>query len=191
MSTSRLGTLVLAFVVAAILLVSARLDPKALNPLVYLLTIGAWLFLVVVIRPTLKRPRIGALSERTFVGFVIAFLGTVSSVIVYNTDHDRILFDAQTGALLFREAIVAILLIPSVWIVLYLAGRLGQSESHAATLGRLEAQGERIEAALTENTRVSQEASDHADSAYEIANTINEKLAAQGREILDQDKGAP
>jgi len=189
MTSSRLGTLVLVFFIVAVLLVSARLEPAALNPLVYGLTVGAWLFLGLVIRPTLKRPRIGALSERTFVGFVIALLGTISSVIVYNVDHDRILFDAQTSALLFREAIIAILLIPSIWIVLFLAGKLGQAADRSAALDRLEAQGHRIEEALTDNTRISQEASNHADAAYHEANTVNEKLAAQGREILEQDQG--
>lgn len=128
MTTSRLGTLVVVFLVVAILIVAARLEPAHLNPLIYLLTGGAWLFVAVVIRPTLRRPRIGALSERTFVGVIIALLGTISSVIVYNTDHDRVLFDQQTAALLFREAIIAVLLIPTIWIVLYLAGRLGSGD---------------------------------------------------------------
>lgn len=128
MTTSRLGTVVLVLLMVAILGLGARLDPSALNPLVYALTFGAWLCVVLLIGPTLVRPRIGALSERTFVAFVIALLGTISSVIVYNTDHDRIIFDAQTAALLFREAIIAVLLIPSIWVVLFLTGKLGQDQ---------------------------------------------------------------
>lgn len=126
MTASRLGAVVLAFFVSAVLIISARLDPAQLNPLVYGLTIGSYLFLILIIRPTLRRPRIGALSERTFIGAVIAFLGTVASIIVYNTDHDRILFDQQTAALLFRESIVAVLMVPTIWIILFFAGKLGQ-----------------------------------------------------------------
>jgi hypothetical protein len=128
MTGSRLSTLVLVALVAAILGLTARLNPSQLNPFIYLMTVGAWLFIAVIIRPTLARPRIGALSERTFVGAVIAFLGTVASVIVYNTEHDRLYFDQQTAALLFREAIIAVLLVPTIWLVLFLTGRLGQGE---------------------------------------------------------------
>lgn len=128
MTARRVGSAVLALLVVGILILAANLDPAALNPLVYALTFGAWLCVVLLIGPTLIQPRIPVLSERTFVAFVIALLGSISSVIVYNSEHGRILFDVQTAALLFREAIVAVLLIPSVWVVLFLTGRLGQDK---------------------------------------------------------------
>ena len=126
MTTDRLGSLLIIFLFLSDIAIATRTEPAVLNPIVYCLTIIAWLSIIILIRPTLTRPRIGALSERTFVAFAIAFLGTVASAIVYNTDHDRTLFDAQTAALLFRLAIVGILLIPAMWIVLYVTDKLGQ-----------------------------------------------------------------
>lgn len=39
---------------------------------------------------------------------------------------------------------------------------------------------------LVDNTRISQEASDHADKAYHEANSVNEKIASQGAAIFKQ-----
>jgi hypothetical protein len=55
-------------------------------------------------------------------------------------------------------------------------------ETHA----KFEAQGDRLEVAVAENTRVSQEALDHADAAYAEANTINAKLAGQADALIQQ-----
>lgn len=44
----------------------------------------------------------------------------------------------------------------------------------------------RIEEGLAENTRISQEASDHADAAYREANNVNAKIASQGAAIIKQ-----
>ena len=128
MTLGRVVSAVTVVLIVAVLGLSARLDPAELNPIVYTLTGFSYVCFIALIGPTLIRPRIGALSERTFIGFVISFLGTVSSIIVYNTDHERILFDAQTAALLFREAIIAVLLVPTVWLVLFVTGRLGQGD---------------------------------------------------------------
>ena len=128
MNTDRLGTILIAFLFLSDIAIATRTEPAVLNPIVYGLTIIAWLSIIILIRPTLTKPRIGALSERTFVAFSIAFLGTVASVIVYNTDHQRILFDQQTAALLFRLAIVGILLIPAMWLVLFFTDKLGSGK---------------------------------------------------------------
>ena len=46
----------------------------------------------------------------------------------------------------------------------------------------------RLEAQIAENTQISQQASDHADLAYKEANSVNEKIAAQGVVLVDQGK---
>lgn len=48
---------------------------------------------------------------------------------------------------------------------------------------------DRIEEAITENTEISRAASELASAAYQEANTVNKKLEAQGREILEGHKG--
>lgn len=55
-----------------------------------------------------------------------------------------------------------------------------------ASLTRIEAQNVGLAAAMEENTRISTEASQHADKAYHEANQVNEKIAAQGAAILEQ-----
>jgi len=43
-----------------------------------------------------------------------------------------------------------------------------------------------IRADIAENTRISQEASDHADKAYHEANDVNNKIARQGAALVQQ-----
>lgn len=45
---------------------------------------------------------------------------------------------------------------------------------------------DRLEDALVENTRISQQASDHADKAYHEANSVNEKIASHGAVLVQQ-----
>jgi hypothetical protein len=47
---------------------------------------------------------------------------------------------------------------------------------------------QRIEDKLDRNTQISQEASEHADAAYHEANDVNNKIASQGLELVDQGK---
>jgi hypothetical protein len=55
-----------------------------------------------------------------------------------------------------------------------------------AGLKRIEQQGTEMAAAMIENTRVSQEASDRADAAYHEANSVNAKIASQGAALAEQ-----
>ena len=48
----------------------------------------------------------------------------------------------------------------------------------------------RIEDKLDANTEISQAASEHADAAYHEANSVNEKIAAQGAALLDHAHAA-
>lgn len=100
----------------------------SLTPLVFLLTGGAWASFIVLGRAASHRPRIGALTERAFIAFVIAALGTIACVIVLNTDSGRPYFDSDTASFVFRAAMLVVLSIPSAWLLLWLTGRLGQGE---------------------------------------------------------------
>lgn len=58
------------------------------------------------------------------------------------------------------------------------------------SLARVEAQNAGLAEAVADNTRISQAASDHADHAYREANSVNEKIAAQGAALLAQGESA-
>jgi hypothetical protein len=98
---------------------------SSLTPLLLLLTVAAWLSCLLLGYFAIRAPRIGALSERTFIALAIAALGTVASLIVLNTDGGHPLFDAATASILFRCTMLVVLAIPSIWLVLYVMGRLG------------------------------------------------------------------
>jgi hypothetical protein len=76
-----------------------------------------------------KRPRIGALTERTVIAFVLAFLGTVAFVLRFNSDHGYALFEQPVAALIFAVTMLVVLSIPTGWLVLFLLGRLAQAET--------------------------------------------------------------
>lgn len=96
-----------------------------LTPLLWALTILAWCSFVVLGRAAVQRPRIGALTERTVIAFIIAVLGTVSSLLRSNTDSGFALFPAQVAALIFAVTILVVLSVPTAWLVLWFTNRLG------------------------------------------------------------------
>jgi hypothetical protein len=123
----RLAALVLSVVAAAVVLVYVlRVTPGDLTWLLVVLTLSSWASFVVLGHAALEPPRIGALSERAFIAFIIAVLGSVSCVIVANTDAGQPWFDTQVASLLFRLTILAVLAVPTVWLILWYSGRLGQ-----------------------------------------------------------------
>jgi cytochrome c oxidase assembly factor CtaG len=99
-----------------------------LTPVAFILTGCAWLSFLVLGRAALRRPRIGALTERAFIAFVIAALGTVSCLIVMNTDNGHAFFPVEVASLLFRLAIIAVLAVPTLWLALWTTGQLGQAD---------------------------------------------------------------
>lgn len=117
----------LAFLAAVVLVIFViGADPAALTPLLYVFTVAAWVQTLVLGRAGFGGPRIGALDERTFVGFVIAMFGTTACLIVYNTDHGRALFGSDAASVLYRLSVLAVLVIPTIWLVLWALGRLGE-----------------------------------------------------------------
>jgi len=119
---------VLAFTLLAVVVFAAGVAPTALTPIAFILTGGAWLSFVVLGRAAMRKPRIGALTERAFIAFVIAALGSVSCAIVLNTDSGHAYFPTEVASLLFRLAIIAVLAVPTLWLVLWMTGQLGQSD---------------------------------------------------------------
>ena len=59
-----------------------------------------------------------------------------------------------------------------------------------AGIARIEAQNDDLAGALHENTRITQQASDHADHAYQEANSVNAKIANQAATIIEQGEAA-
>jgi hypothetical protein len=125
----RIAAFAATAILAALSLVYViRVDPADLTWLLFTLTAGAWASVIVLGHAAASGPGIGALTERTFVGLVIALLGTVACLIVTNTDAGRPWFNVEISSLLFRLSILAVLAIPCVWLVLWLSGKLGEAE---------------------------------------------------------------
>jgi hypothetical protein len=112
---------------AAMLVYVLRAEPADLTGLVVAMTGGAFASVAVLGYYATRRPPIGALTERAFVGFVIALLGLVACILTYNTDTGRSLFPPEVASMMFRLAVLAVLAVPNVWLVLWLLNRLGAS----------------------------------------------------------------
>jgi len=102
---------------------------SALTPLLWLLTGFAWISFGVLVWAAFEVPRITALSERTLIAFLIALLGTVASLLRYNADTGLSLFPQSTAVLIFVLVILAVLLVPTAWLFLFVLGRLGDEAS--------------------------------------------------------------
>lgn len=100
---------------------------QQLTPLLFLLTGLAWTSTLILAYFASRKPRIGALTERTVIAVIISVIGTISCLLVLNTDQGRPYFDRDTASLLFRSAMLLLLLVPTGWLVLFFAGRLGRS----------------------------------------------------------------
>lgn len=96
-----------------------------LTPILWILTGIAFLSFVVLGRAALRPPRIGSLTERTLIAFVIFALGLVGSVLRYNTDTGFSLMPQQVAALIFALTVLVILLIPPAWLFRWYQGKLG------------------------------------------------------------------
>lgn len=97
-----------------------------LTPILWLLTVGAWGSFIVLSWAAFSGTRVGSLTERTFIAFVLAMLGTVGSVLRYNTDSGFSLMPIQVATLVFAVTILIVLLIPTAWLVMWFFGRLGE-----------------------------------------------------------------
>ena len=92
------------------------------------LTIASWASTFLLVRAARQPPRIGALVERAIIAVVLSAFGTVCVVIVFNTDAGWEWFTNDAARALFRLSLFAFLLIPVVWLGLYLTNRLGDEQ---------------------------------------------------------------
>ena len=121
-----LAIVLISAVAFAVLLLVAGVQPAALTPLVFALTGLAWVQVLVLGYAGSSGPRIGSLDERTFVGFLIAMFGTLACLLTTNSDAGRPWFPAEVASLLFRVSLLALLMVPTIWLLLWVTGRLGQ-----------------------------------------------------------------
>ena len=102
------------------------MNAATLTPIVWVLTGLAWVSFVVFVWAAFAGPRIASLTERTWIALLIALLGTVASLLRYNTDTGFSLFSQATATLLFAITILLVLAVPAAWLVLFVTGRLGR-----------------------------------------------------------------
>lgn len=80
---------------------------------------------VVLVAAAIRRPWIGALIERAVIAVLIAFFALVYSLVAYDTELGRQIFSTEEARFLVRGAAVLLFAVPTVWVMLYLTGRLG------------------------------------------------------------------
>lgn len=88
------------------------------------LTIASWASTFLLVRAALIRPRIGALIDRAIIAAIISAFGTVSMLLVINTETGWAFFALDLATATFRLSVLGLLLVPVLWIVLYVTDRL-------------------------------------------------------------------
>lgn len=88
------------------------------------LTVASWASTALLVRAALPAPRIGALTDRAFLATIISAFGTVSLLIVFNTDAGLAYFPVEVARVLYRLSVIALLAAAVLWMVLYLTDRL-------------------------------------------------------------------
>lgn len=88
----------------------------------------AWLSFIVLARAAIRKPRIGALTERAVLAFLLAVLGTVSSFLAANRDTGHALFTTIVAGWIFGVTVIVVVAVPTFWLLLWALGRLGEAE---------------------------------------------------------------
>ena len=128
MTLDRISAFLGLVVIGGLLLVAARIEPHQLTPFLVFLTAMAWVCFGVLMWAAFGGRRIGALTERTFVAFLLAVLGSVGCLIVLNNDRGLPFFTAEMASFLFRYTLLALLCVPTIWLVLAATNRLGADD---------------------------------------------------------------
>lgn len=89
-----------------------------------ILTIASWASTFLLIKAAVIKPRIGALTDRALIATIISAFGTVSMLLVINTETGAAFFALDVARATFRVSVLALLLVPVLWIVLFLTDRL-------------------------------------------------------------------
>lgn len=88
-----------------------------------------WFCSAVLVTAAIRKPRIGALTERAFLGILLALFATVAGIAALNTDANAALFPVELARVLVRVLIIALEVVPVVWVYLYFTGRLGGDDA--------------------------------------------------------------
>lgn len=99
-----------------------------MNGLVIALTcfaIASWGSTFLLARAAYRHPRIGALTERAIIAFVLSVFGSAAVLIVWNTESGLAFFPIEIARTISRFDLFVLLLIPIAWLVLYATNRLG------------------------------------------------------------------
>ena len=89
------------------------------------LTVASWASTFLLVRAAWQKPRIGALTERAVISVILSTFGTVSVFLVLNSDTGASFLAADLARNIFRLCLFAFLLVPVLWLGLYLRNGLG------------------------------------------------------------------
>lgn len=88
------------------------------------LTLASWVSTVLLIKAAIITPRIGALSDRAIIASIISAFGSVSMLLVLNTETGGAFFALDVARAISRLSLLALLLVPVLWLVLFITDRL-------------------------------------------------------------------
>ena len=100
----------------------------ALALMVYILVPVAWVSAAVLGVHARQPPRIGALTERTVIGVIIAVFLTSIAAVIANTEAEQAFIPVEIARNVFRASVVGLGFVPLAWLILFLAGRLDGDE---------------------------------------------------------------
>lgn len=92
--------------------------------LVYAMVPFGWFSAGVLWYAARQPPRIGALTERAAIAFIIAVFLTSIAVLVLNSEADAAYFGVEVARIAFRVSVLLLGLVPVAWVVLWVTGRL-------------------------------------------------------------------
>lgn len=99
-----------------------------MSPLVFALgcfAVAAWGSTALLVRAALRKPRIGALTERAILAFIISAYGTLGVLLLWNRESGFTLLPINVARDLFTASLFAVFFMPVVWLILFAANRLG------------------------------------------------------------------
>lgn len=88
------------------------------------LVLASWGSTFLLVRAALVKPRIGALTDRAVIATIISIFGTVALILTVNTDTGAVVFALDAARVTFRLSVVALLVVPVLWLLLFLTDRL-------------------------------------------------------------------
>lgn len=130
----------------------------------------------ILVHAGLRKPRIRFLTFVAAFSFVITLVLGAYVLAIGNAGLGYVV-PKEAAQVVLRVIVLALSFVPVYFLYLYVTGRFKDAE---------QVEHSDILTAIEDNTRISQEASDNADAAYHEANTINQKLAAQGDALIQQ-----